>query len=212
MITGYGKFTARPYNYETELYKVLATMTNSQPPSKSSTKSQQGAVLITSLIVLLLLTIIGVSSMRSSIMEEKMAQNTRNHLVAFEAAESGLRAADQWITNLSAEPATCNDMSSCDVYAKDAISELDQLGEQNRDWWTNTDNAKEFGIAGTKEIAEVKTDPHYVVELQAFVPDSLVNGYESNKGKLFFRVTASGTGTTDAAHTVLESTLVKRVN
>jgi type IV pilus assembly protein PilX len=170
--------------------------------------NQQGAVLITSLIVLLLLTIIGVSSMRSSVMEEKMAQNTRNHLVAFEAAESALRDADRWISNLNAEPATCSTLSSCDVYSRNAIAALDALVEQPRDWWTDPDNAK----AISQNISEAYTDPRYVVELRAYVPDSLVNGYEPNKGKFFFRITASGTGTSDAAQTVVESTVVKRVN
>jgi type IV pilus assembly protein PilX len=182
-------------------------MTTTFPHPKNAAR-QQGAVLITSLIVLLLLTIIGVSSMRSSIMEEKMAQNTRNHLVAFEAAESALRDADQWISDLNAEPATCSSMTNCDVYARGAVTELDELGTQPRDWWTDPDNAREF----SQDITEANNDPRFVMEMRAFVPDSLVNGYEPNTGKLFFRVTASGTGTSDAAHAVVESTVVKRVN
>lgn len=50
-----------------------------------------GMVLIISLIILLLLTIIGVSGMKVSSLEEKMAGNDRDQSVAFQAAETALR-------------------------------------------------------------------------------------------------------------------------
>ena len=58
----------------------------------SSTKTRQhGAVLVISLLVLLVLTLIGVSSLDSSIMEEKMASNSQISTTAFQAAESAIR-------------------------------------------------------------------------------------------------------------------------
>ncbi|MDH5190310.1 MAG: PilX N-terminal domain-containing pilus assembly protein [Gammaproteobacteria bacterium] len=62
-------------------------------------QSQQGAALIVGLIMLLLMTILGVSSMSSSIMEEKMAGNTRDREIAFQAAEAALRAGEREIEN-----------------------------------------------------------------------------------------------------------------
>ena len=62
-------------------------------------QSQQGAALIVGLIMLLLMTILGVTSMSSSIMEEKMAGNSRDRAIAFQAAESALRAAEREIEN-----------------------------------------------------------------------------------------------------------------
>jgi len=54
---------------------------------------QGGAVLIVSLMLLLVLTIIGVTSMSSSNMEEKMAANTMNYNITFHASESAVNAA-----------------------------------------------------------------------------------------------------------------------
>ena len=60
----------------------------------SSAASQSGAVLIVSLIMLLLLTLIGVTAMQTTSLEEKMAGNLRDKNLAFQAAESALRAAE----------------------------------------------------------------------------------------------------------------------
>jgi Tfp pilus assembly protein PilX len=55
---------------------------------------QSGMVLIVSLIILLLLTIIGVSGLRTTNLEERMAGNDRDQSVAFQAAETALRAGE----------------------------------------------------------------------------------------------------------------------
>lgn len=52
---------------------------------------QQGAVLVVSLLVLLVLTLIGISSMNGSIMEEKMAANAQIATTTFQKAESSIR-------------------------------------------------------------------------------------------------------------------------
>jgi type IV pilus assembly protein PilX len=49
---------------------------------------QQGAVLVMALVMLTVLTLIGVSSMSSSTLELKVAANTQQHDVAFQAAQS----------------------------------------------------------------------------------------------------------------------------
>ena len=57
---------------------------------------QSGAVLITALIYLLVLSVVGISSMRGTAMEERMASNSWEHSRAFQAAESALLDAGQW--------------------------------------------------------------------------------------------------------------------
>lgn len=61
---------------------------------------QSGAVLIISLIMLLVMTIIGVTAMRSSTLEEKMAANTMNYNITFHAAESAIENALDDTTSL----------------------------------------------------------------------------------------------------------------
>jgi len=56
--------------------------------------NQSGVVLVISLIILLLLTIIGLTAMQTTALEEKMAGNLRDKNLAFQAAESALRVAE----------------------------------------------------------------------------------------------------------------------
>lgn len=57
-------------------------------------QTQRGAALIIGLIFLVLLTLIGVTAMQSTTMEEKMAGNMRERDRAFQGAESALRSAE----------------------------------------------------------------------------------------------------------------------
>jgi type IV pilus assembly protein PilX len=61
---------------------------------RSNAAHQSGAVLIVSLIMLLLLTIIGITGSQVTGLEEKMAGNSRNYNLAFQAAESALRVGE----------------------------------------------------------------------------------------------------------------------
>ncbi|WP_439859700.1 pilus assembly PilX family protein [Pseudomonas sp. MBLB4136] len=62
-----------------------------RPTPSLHIRSQQGAVLIIALVMLLLLTIIGLSSMRGTSLQESMAGNMRDNNVALQAAEAALR-------------------------------------------------------------------------------------------------------------------------
>lgn len=53
-------------------------------------RQQGGAVLITALIMLVLLTLLGLSSISSTTMEERMAANSQEIARAFQAASSGI--------------------------------------------------------------------------------------------------------------------------
>lgn len=52
---------------------------------------QQGVVLVVSLLILLVLTLLGISSLDGSIMEEKMATNSQMATTTFQKAESSIR-------------------------------------------------------------------------------------------------------------------------
>ena len=55
--------------------------------------AQRGAVLLVALVILVVLTLLGVSTMNSTQLEEKMAANNQEVTRAFHAAESGLSEA-----------------------------------------------------------------------------------------------------------------------
>lgn len=58
---------------------------------KSPVRTQRGVVLIVGLVMVLLITIIGLSAIRGTGLQESMAGNMRDRNLAFQAAESALR-------------------------------------------------------------------------------------------------------------------------
>ncbi len=57
--------------------------------------NQQGSALVLSLVILLVMTLLGITAMNTSVLEEKMAANDRHQKLAFQNAESGLSQAEQ---------------------------------------------------------------------------------------------------------------------
>ena len=67
-------------------------------PLPTANAPQEGFVLIVGLVILGLLTMLALSGMRDSTMQEKMAGASRDSGLAFQAAESALRDAENCIT------------------------------------------------------------------------------------------------------------------
>ena len=154
------------------------------------------------------MTLVGITSMSTTSLEEKMAGNMRDKNIALQSTEAALEDGEGWLASLGAEPADATSCGSppCDVWA---LNILPSLADQSASWWQT--NARQYGTAG-KDISEVNTDPYYVVEAQAYVRDNLDSGQNPPTGRNFYRVTARGTGGSDDAQAVLQSTYVKRFN
>lgn len=60
-------------------------------------QAERGAVLIVALIMLLLLTVIGLSSMRGTSLQENMAGNMRDSNLALQASEAALRKGEEQV-------------------------------------------------------------------------------------------------------------------
>ena len=58
-----------------------------------SRASQSGAVLIVAMIILVILTLLGVTAMNTTSLQERIASNTQEQVHAFQAAETGLNQA-----------------------------------------------------------------------------------------------------------------------
>lgn len=79
-------------------------------------KSERGAVLIVALIMLLLLTIIGLSSMRGTALQENMASNMRDSNLSLQASEAALRKGEEAVTKKFLD-GTLNTLETADVTA-----------------------------------------------------------------------------------------------
>lgn len=163
---------------------------------------QQGAVLFVALIMLLLLTILGVSSMKGTLMEEKMSGNLRDHNIAFEAAESALRDAEATLSGVVSVTAFNNAGGLYDS-DQDIISIL-----TNASTWTTGASIEGTAIPG------VASTPRYVIQHrfhnEGSNPDSSEMAQESedpptNEASDYAVVYARGTGATDNAVVMIQT-------
>lgn len=170
---------------------------------------QQGVALVISMSLLVLITIIGLSSMRSGIMQQKMATNERDAELSFQATEIVLRDAENWLSSQTVEPEPTDD-GNTNIWKLDAM-DPDTTNAQN--WWQERDQAwwNNNGLGYAVAQPNIKTSPRSIIEFQYFKPDDLVIGDgESSAGTIYYRITGQGTGGSDLARSLLQSTLAKR--
>ncbi len=174
-------------------------------PNKLTNTRQQGATLVTSLLLLLVLTIIGVSAMQMTRMQERMAGNARDLNLAFQSGEAALRDGEGTLflagTTTGLRPARCDVFGpGCESFRPQA---LPPLATQDQAWWTAY--ARDYGTGATNELDGVARDPQFVIEELGEVPCS---GVEVNPDctRTFYRVTTRATGASATTSVVLQST------
>lgn len=87
---------------------------------RTSPQHARGATLVVVLVLLLLMTLLGLASLRGTVMEERMASNLLDRSLAFQTAESALREAEAVINGIP-EPTGvfpnvgCNPLGLCAI-------------------------------------------------------------------------------------------------
>lgn len=164
-------------------------------------KQQSGIALIISLIILLLLTIIMISALQVTTMEERMAGNSQAHNVAFQAAESALRDAEAYIES-GAVPFNPLRLSSAPFrnttspYCVDGLCSFsDPLQSEI---FPNVDGGM---ITATTGIEGIVAEPQYIIELIRTDPS-----VDSSRLYATFRITARAWGGDSNSHVELQST------
>lgn len=165
---------------------------------------QRGATLAVALLLLLVITLLGVTAIQVTHMQEKMSSNLQNKELSFAAAESALSAGEAWILGQTHEPTV---YTTCTTYP--CVQEPYQnvnLATQTSPWWQQ--RSAEY----TPTIDGIYTKPRFIIEFMQFVPDSPVVGSSATKstGVFYYQVTARGTGATDEAVTILQTTVARR--
>ena len=173
---------------------------------------QQGMVLVAALVILLALTLIGVSAMGTSTLEERMSSNDRDRQIAFQAAElalrNGEREVEAGITATSFDN-TCT-KGLCDCYTA-ATRKCRDNGSTLEYWedginWTDANRHRETASL----TIEASSPPKYIIEFMGYVmPDAAPVGYSPgpNQGDPeMYRITALAVGQTPAARVMLQST------
>jgi len=156
--------------------------------------AQRGAALIVALVMLLAMTLLGVTAVRNTTLQERMAGNLRDSNLSFQAAERALRAGEEFLQSPTIPPF---------VGTNGLLTMQDDAGRGSfwsaYDWTANGRTAP--------NVSEVASAPRYVIEELPPVP---VAGGSERFAPLpdvgFFRVTARGVGGTADAVTILQTT------
>lgn len=179
--------------------------------------TQRGAALITGLIFMVVLTLIVLSAMKSTALEERMAGNARDQELAFEAAEAAAREAMQSVvpTLLPASFPTLAEGCVHGLCQNNPATPVWETVAANGQW---TDANVTRAYAGTPLTADgwtaLPTQPHYIIELMPLgVPPagfSAVVGQGGNGGGQLtpYRVTARGWGVTGQAMATVQTAIL----
>jgi len=166
-----------------------------------SRKRQSGVVMAVSLILLLVVTLIAVSSMRGTMLEEKMAGNSLDRNLAFQSTESAIREAEISIEGV----ASLGDF--------DGNAGLFGLADAEPDFadmatWSNANQS----VAADDAYGAYAQPQYYVKHFTTVIgTEGALNlsGYGDNKGTgdvTVFKITARGTGgNSDSAEVILRT-------
>jgi len=165
---------------------------------------QQGVVLIVGLILMLLLTLIGMSAMRGSNMQELMTSNVKDRNMAFQAAEASLRYAENLIDTSTANCGTYTGANGC---YNDQNTTAPIMSWSSTQWANNSMEAN-VDLSLSKK-------PRYVIEkitsasvVTSNTGGSVEFGAQSSTANTAttYRVTSLGYGATLDSQVVLQST------
>ncbi|VVN01746.1 hypothetical protein PS684_02824 [Pseudomonas fluorescens] len=150
-------------------------------------QAQHGMVLLVSLVFLLLLTLIGLSSMQSANLQEKMAGSVSLRNQSFQTAEAALRIGESAVQLDSYSLAVCNGITQCAPPAESSVVSAAGFNSTSGVTWIAAGN----GFYGVQNIGTTLTAVN--------VP--------SNTSATLYRVTAVGIAGT--SRSVVESVYAK---
>jgi type IV pilus assembly protein PilX len=172
--------------------------------------NQSGTALVTSLVMLLIMTMIGIGSLKNTLMQEKMTGNVWDRSAAFQATEISLRDAENFIETL-ASPSVFSVLPTPTGLLSASETEIDYL--ETTAWNTSV------AIQSSGEFDAVEQPPFHVIK---HIKDTtgpggnnsiMVRGYDDvtpGTSVSVFKITAKGSGRTDSARSILQTYYAKR--
>lgn len=119
-------------------------------------RNQRGVALIVGLIILAVMMLLGVSVIRNVTTEERMAGNSYNRSISFQAADAALKEVELLVeTNKPTIASNCNTVSTVMVCAAPAANDTPRWLDSGFVSWTN---------ATTVTSGSISVTPQYFVE------------------------------------------------
>ena len=163
--------------------------------------NQRGWVLVVGLVILVMLTILSMALMKTTRLEEKMAGATRDMNLSFQAAETALRGAENFIEAQTEE--SIFDASTNEIY-----SQTDDEPENIFTEVWDDENSKAMFTDEDEALQGVTLSPRYMIKKLKKIGSNLtITGYGDDDAPrpTVFRVTVRGTGGTNNRATLLRS-------
>ena len=171
-------------------------MQTTQYTFRHSADRESGVALVTSLIFMIVLTLLGITAMQTTTLEEKMAGNVRDINLAFQAGEAALREGEHLL-----QAAVLPTFDGTDGLHQPADFAQPPLWQQD-DIWNNA------AAVYSESLADVAEPPRYIVEELPAIPDS--GGSLAADKPLpdvqVYRVSARGVGGTPSTVVILQTT------
>lgn len=175
-------------------------------------RRENGAVLVVGLVMVLLMSIIAVSAIRGSNLQESIAGNMRERNLAFQAAESALRVGEASVSDQVSRPVITNNNGLYkDTYATPTTSILTYTAAN----WIDTTKVKATAL----NLRYVSREPTYIIEeldpdigVGAAMEKSAIDveGMQNTGDITPYRITSRGFGPTDKSIKTLQTTYNRR--
>ena len=172
-----------------------------KPQRNPGLNYQRGAVLVVGLLLLIVMTVLGISSLKTVTLEERMSANVYDRSLAFQAAEAALRAGEKKALLQSQKIPPNGDFPN---YGKGPSCQCsDGLCTQECENAWDDKNFKNW--AEVSSLSGISGTPKYVVEFigDGFPCDPMdpIN----NRNCSIYRITASSHPGPDRAQVILQS-------
>lgn len=178
---------------------------------------QRGVALVMAMVFLLILTLIGVTAMSTTVLEERMAGNMQDKNAAFQAAESALASGENWLRPLGGMPIFDPLVTDDGLHRQSATAT--PVWDESTGVWAGTDAVDYTELPGPGNapsgqlLNNVNQQPKYLIEDLGPVRDPLASlklGTPSPSTRNVFRITARGTGRSDQAVVTVQSVFEKQ--
>jgi type IV pilus assembly protein PilX len=174
-------------------------------------RKEQGTALIFALVMLLLLTILGITAVTTSSLQERMAGNMRDQYMAQQAGDSILYDGQALIFNQQTKP-----LPSCppDPVARiwDSSCLPASTGAAAANWWTTATDVWWTTNGALSSVANTHTaqEPRFVVEKIQNAPIDAEIGHKKKVETFYFRTTGWSVGVSDYARGLFQGYFSKR--
>jgi len=168
-------------------------------------QNERGAVLITGLLLLLLLTVFALTGLQGTTLQERMAGNQEQSDLAFQAAEAGLRNAENYLYGLSILPSFDN---SNGLYIPADPGDTPRW--DSIDWSATSSNSIEYQGNDLENAPYSK--PRYIIEYLTALADPSNDSVKFGpkvKGLDMLRVTSRGVSPNGRSVSMLQTTYLR---